>query len=111
MVVAGFDIDVFDSGAWDVAVEIVEVSIFFEIETRDVAVHETVAMREMAVEFVDVIHDRVEVPVDASAVTEPVQAGVELGQRGHLVVSYVVFDKLFVRRITVDVCSSRGPGC
>jgi hypothetical protein len=111
MVVGGFNVDVFDSGAWDVTVEIVEVSIFFEIEARDVAVYETVTVREMAVEFIDIVHDRVEVPVDTSAVTEPVQAGVELGQRGHLVVSYVFFDKLFVRRITVDVCRSRGQGC
>jgi len=81
VVVAGFDGDVFDSGSWDVAIEVVEVGIFFKVEPWDIAIHKTVTVREMAVEFVNVVDDRIEISVNTSAITEPVQT--ELGERRH----------------------------
>jgi hypothetical protein len=48
VVVVGFDCDVIDCCSWEVAVEIVVVGVFFEVETGDEAVHEAVTAGEMA---------------------------------------------------------------
>lgn len=48
--------------------EIVTPLILFEIESGDETVDETVMMREVAVEFVDVIHYGVEILIDAAVV-------------------------------------------
>lgn len=48
VVVVGFDGDVVDCCSWEVAVEIVVMGVFFEVETGDKAVHEAVTTGEMA---------------------------------------------------------------
>ena len=47
VVVVGFDCDIIDCCSWEVAVEIVVVGVFFEVETGDEAVHEAVTAGEM----------------------------------------------------------------
>lgn len=84
VVVAGFDVDVFDSGAGDVAVEVEGMSVFFEVESGNKTVQEAVAMGKVSIEFVDVVEDRAEVSVDTSAISEPIQARVELRERRHV---------------------------
>jgi hypothetical protein len=70
VVIMGLDVDVFNSGAWDIAVEVVGMCIFFEVESRDEAVQEAMVTREMSVKFIDIVEDWAEVSVDASAVTQ-----------------------------------------
>jgi hypothetical protein len=48
VVIVGFDVDVVNCCTWEVAIEIVVVGVFFEVETGDEAVHEAVTAGEMA---------------------------------------------------------------
>ena len=57
MVIVGFDCDVLDPGTGNFAVEEVVIRILFEIETGNETVHEAVTVREMAIEFVNVVQD------------------------------------------------------
>jgi len=80
VVVVGFDGDVVDCCSWEVAVEVVVVGVFFEVETGNEAVHEAVTTREMAVEFINIIQDWGEIAIDSSSISE---CGGELRERGH----------------------------
>ena len=55
VVAMGFDCDVVHIRTRNVAVEVIVMGIFFEIEARDEAVHEAVTAGEMAVKFIDVV--------------------------------------------------------
>lgn len=70
VVVVGFDGDVVNCCSWEVAVEVVIMRIFFEVEAWDEAVHEAVTAGEMAVKFVDVIQNWREIAIDSSSISE-----------------------------------------
>lgn len=80
VVVMGFDGDIVDCCSWEIAVEIVVVGIFFEIESWDEAVHEAMTTGEMAVKFIYVIQDWREVAIDTSSISE---CRGKLCERGH----------------------------
>jgi hypothetical protein len=67
MIVMGFDDDILCSGTRDFTVQVVEVCIFFEIETWDVAVQESMMMREMAVKLVEEVDDWGEIPINTTS--------------------------------------------
>ncbi len=64
----GFDGDFVYACSWNVAVEVIVVSIFFEIEPGNEAIHKAVTMGEVTVEFINVVQNRGEVSVDALSV-------------------------------------------
>lgn len=69
IVIMRFDGYVFHFRPRDVAIEVVEAVVFFEIKARDEAIHKAVVVGEMPVKFVDVVNDRAEVVVDTSTIT------------------------------------------
>jgi hypothetical protein len=68
VIIVGFDGDFIYACSWYVPVEVIVVSIFFEIKPRNEAIHKAVTMGEMTVEFINVIQNWGEISVDALSV-------------------------------------------
>jgi hypothetical protein len=68
VIIVGFDGDVVYACSWYVPVKVIVVSIFFEIESGNEAIHKSVTMGEVTVKFINIVQNRGEVSVDALSV-------------------------------------------
>jgi len=79
----GFDCDGVDCGSGDIAVEVIIMSIFFKVESRDETIHESMATREVTIKFIKIVQDRGEIVVNATAISTDTRKATKLRKWRH----------------------------
>ena len=80
MVIMSLDFDVAHSGTWYFSVKIKVPLVFLQVETWDEAIHESMATREMAIKFIEIVH-WTSISMAIAGILEDAVGGVEYYQK------------------------------